>query len=223
MGNARLFKHIVVSIVILLPLVYLWIVWKDIADTVPVHYNIHGEIDRYGNKTEMLMAILTLTGVTLGTYLLMVNIHKIDPKRARGGHKGSMEKLALGVSIFLTALISVIIADAKTGGGNIGEKAIIPLVGMLLAFVGNYMHNLKPNYFAGIRTPWALNDEDNWKQTHQLASHVWFGGGITIFMIALVCPPELTAYVMMGIVGIMVIVPYSYSFILFRKAKNKNQ
>ena len=223
MGNARLFKHIAVSIVILLPLVYLWIVWNDIANTVPMHYNIHGEIDRYGDKAEMLTAILTLTGVNLGTYLLMVNIHKIDPKRARGGHKGSMEKLALGVSLFLTALTSVIIADAKAGGGNIGEKAIIPLVGLLLAFIGNYMHNLKPNYFAGIRTPWTLHDEDNWKQTHQLASHVWFGGGLTIFILALVCKPEVTAIVMMCIVALMVVIPISYSFILFRKAKNQNQ
>ena len=223
MGNARSFKHIAVGMVILLPLLYLWIVWNDIADTVPMHYNMRGENDRYGDKAEMLTAILTLTGVNLGTYLLMVNIHKIDPKRAQAGHKGPMEKLALGVSLFLTALTSVIITDAKTGGGSIGEKAIIPLVGLLLAFIGNYMHNLKPNYFAGIRTPWALNDEDNWKQTHQLASHVWFGGGLTIFILALMCKPEVTAIGMMGIVAIMVIVPYLYSFILFKKAKNKNQ
>lgn len=223
MGNARSFKHIAVGIVILLPLLYLWIVWSDMADRVPMHYNMRGEIDRYGDKAEMLTAILTLTGVNLGTYLLMVNIHKIDPKRAQAGHKGSMEKLALGVSLFLTALTSVIIIDAKTGGGSIGEKAIIPLVGLLLAFIGNYMHNLKPNYFAGIRTPWALNDEDNWKQTHQLASHIWFGGGLTIFILAFMCKAEVTAIVMMGIVAIMVIVPYLYSFILFKKTKNKNQ
>lgn len=223
MQNARLYKHFGMAIVILLPLIYLWLVWAKVPATVPLHYNVHGEIDRYGSKLEMLTGILLMSGINLATYLLMINIHKIDPKRMKAGKSESYEKLALGVSLFLTALSSVIVLDAIKGGSSIGEKAIVPLVGLLLAFVGNYMHNLKPNYFAGIRIPWTLNDEENWRQTHRVASHVWFGGGLTIFIISLVCPEEVTAYAMMGIVAFMVIVPVSYSFILHRNSKNQNQ
>jgi uncharacterized membrane protein len=42
------------------------------------------------------------------------------------------------------------------------------------------MKNVKPNYFFGIRTPWTLESEDNWKQTHHLASKIWVWGNILL-------------------------------------------
>jgi hypothetical protein len=41
-------------------------------------------------------------------------------------------------------------------------------VGLMLAVVGNYIYNIKPNYFAGIRLPWTLHNDENWKRTHLL-------------------------------------------------------
>jgi len=29
-------------------------------------------------------------------------------------------------------------------------------VGLLFSFIGNYMHTLKPDYFAGLRLPWTV-------------------------------------------------------------------
>ena len=37
------------------------------------------------------------------------------------------------------------------------------------------MHSIKPNYFVGMRLPWTLESEANWRSTHQFASRavVW--------------------------------------------------
>lgn len=62
---------------------------------------------------------------------------------------------------------------------------IFPLIGLLFVFLGNVMYSLKPNYFAGIRVPWTLDSDDNWKATHRVAGIVWFAGGLLFLICAL--------------------------------------
>lgn len=223
MQNARLVKHILVCAVILIPIAYLAWVWDTLPEMMPMHYDMSGKVDRMGNKQEFLLAILILCGVNLFTYLLISNIHKIDPKRAKAEQSAVFNKLAVGVSLFLTALSVIIILSGISNGEGIAQKAILPLVGLLLAFIGNYMNNIKPNYFAGIRVPWTLNDENNWKQTHRIASHVWVAGGITICIASLIAKPEVMEVLMLVLIAIMVIIPVGYSYLLFRNTKSQNQ
>lgn len=220
MQNARLFRHLAVCIIIVLPLLYLYWVWDTLPATMPLHYNIHGEVDRVGGKQEFMTGILIICAVNLGTYLLIANIHKIDPKRIKADQTATFNKLAIGVSMFLTVVSIIIIMSGVSGDGSIISKAMLPVVGLLLAFIGNYMNNIKPNYFAGIRIPWTLNDPENWKQTHRLASHVWMAGGIMICIASLITPIEVASTVMTVVVAIMVIIPVGYSYSLSRKTKS---
>ncbi len=67
------------------------------------------------------------------------------------------------------------------------------------------MHSIKPNYFAGMRTPWTLEDNDTWRATHRLAGKLWFAGGIILTIIALLLPAETGAIVFMSLVAVLVI------------------
>ena len=100
--------------------------------------------------------------------------------------------------------------------GEIGNFIFV-MVGALFVVLGNFIHSVKPNYFVGIRLPWTLENADNWRKTHQLGSKVWVIGGILIILIALILPPELTVYVIMGIILCMVAIPAVYSYREFRK------
>lgn len=222
MQSARFLKHTLICAIILAPIIYLWWMWDTIPASMPMHYDLSGKVDRMGSKQEFLVAILILSGVNLGTYLLISNIHKIDPKRVKAEQSATFNKLAIGVSLFLTALSIIIILSGISNGESVAQKAILPLVGLLLAFIGNYMNNIKPNYFAGIRIPWTLHDEDNWKQTHRIASHVWVAGGLTITVASLIAKPEIMEMLMLVLIAIMVIIPVGYSYLLFRKTKSQN-
>lgn len=59
--------EIISFLLILAMFIYLLIVWKDIPDTIPMHYNIRGEIDRYANKN----SIFFLPVVSLILYVLL--------------------------------------------------------------------------------------------------------------------------------------------------------
>src|SRR5438309_3934620 len=97
------------------------------------------------------------------------------------------------------------------------DKIIFPVVGLFFAFMGNVMHSIKPNYFAGLRTPWTLEDPDNWRATHRLAGKLWFAGGLVTTVAVLLLPTVAGFIVFMGILAVLVLIPIIYSYRYFKK------
>ena len=64
--------------IVLLPFVYLAYIWNQLPAQVPMHYNIEGEIDRYGNKSELIL-IPIMTSLLI--YLIFLAVPYIDPKK----------------------------------------------------------------------------------------------------------------------------------------------
>ena len=63
-------------------------------------------------------------------------------------------------------------------------------LGFLFAVMGNLMPKIRQNYFIGIKTPWALEDEDNWRRTHRMAGRLWFAAGLLMMLLS-VLPKEI--------------------------------
>lgn len=43
-------KEIPLLLIILIPFFYLAYIWSSLPQTVPIHWNINGDIDNYGDK-----------------------------------------------------------------------------------------------------------------------------------------------------------------------------
>jgi uncharacterized membrane protein len=84
------------------------------------------------------------------------------------------------------------------------------------------MHNIKPNYFAGIRLPWTLENEENWKKTHLLAGKLFFAGGLLIAILCLLTPVIISIILFITITIIVTIIPGVYSYRLYKKQKTLN-
>jgi uncharacterized membrane protein len=170
--------------------------------------------DRMGDKSEMWAVTGILAGVSILVYFLLNNIHHIDPKRRGRPQTGAFDKLAIGLVVFLAALNFIIISSVK--GSFAMQNLLFPLLGLLFAFLGNYMNNIKPNYFAGFRLPWTLSDDDNWRKTHHLAGRVWFGGGLVLVLASLLLPVQYTFPLFIAVVVVMSLIPVIYSYRLFK-------
>jgi uncharacterized membrane protein len=188
-----------------------------------MHYS-GGKADRYGDRTEMLGVMTFMSLVAFGTSLLILNLGKIDPKKQEGNRHLSI-KISWTIVVFITLLQTAIIFEtisyAKNGSFTFHERYIVLLVSLLLITLGNFMNNIKPNYFMGFRTPWALESEDNWRQTHHLGSRVWFFGGLVMFVSALFLPDKYSSFIMIPCIIIMSLIPFIYSYSLFRKSKRQ--
>ena len=205
-----------------MPSIYLAISWHKLQETIPLHFDIKGNADRYGSKKELLISVIILSVVSSLVYLLLKNIYRIDPKRYAAENKDRLLRIGFAVSVFMTAISCMIIYSGVHGASGFNASLILGGVGLLFAIIGNYLPNLKPNYFAGIRLPWTLENPENWKKTHAIAGKLWFGGGLFLAAICLLLPAKIAFIVFFSVTAVITIIPCIYSYLLFKEQKNNN-
>ena len=207
----------IVWLFILAPAIYLAIVWNTIPSTVPLHANLKGETDRYGSKNELITFTLILTAVNITVYLLLPLVYRIDPKRFAAENRSRLHRIAFAVSVFIAAVLCLLIYSSIHEDMTFGTRFILAGAGLLIAIVGNYIYNIKPNYFAGIRLPWTLNNDDNWKKTHLLGGKLMFAGGLLIAIICLFVSFQLSVIVLLVILTVIILITCIYSYTLYKK------
>lgn len=210
-------------LVVAAPLVYLAIIWNKLPERIAIHFTIEGVPDRYGNKSELVVLALVLAGMSGLVYLLLTNIYRIDPKKTAVENKTRLAKIGFAIAVFMSAILFVIIYGSMKGTMKFSIKIIFAGIGLLYCLLGNYMHTIKPNYFAGFRLPWTLENEDNWKKTHLLGGKLFFAGGLLIAVLCLLVPVTASFIIMMSITMITVIITCVYSFLLYKENKKLNK
>ena len=216
-NKSSIFQELLIILIMIIPAIYLLLIWDKLPDEVPMHWNFQGEIDRYGSKESLWMIILLLN---IPIYLLMLFLPKISPKPENLELMGKKyPRLRLILQLFLSSIIAVIIFSAS-GNNSIGIETLLGgcLAGFMILF-GNYMGSIRQNHFMGIRTPWTLENAEIWKKTHQLAGKYWVIGGIIGLILLFVLPQNwaLTSIVVLMISPL--IFTAGYSFWLFQKLK----
>jgi uncharacterized membrane protein len=203
-------------IIWLVPIFYFIHIYSNLPQTIALHFGIDGKPNRFGNKEELLWTMCLFSVINIGVYFLITFLPKIDPKKTASYSAETFKKVSFLLVIFLSALQLIIINSAITGGFAL-NKFMLPIMGLFFAYLGNLMHNIKPNYFFGIRTPWTLEDPETWRATHQLGGKLWFIGGITITVITLIIPAKIAVPIFIGIMVIIALIPVIYSYIYFKK------
>ncbi len=129
-------------IVILLPFIYLAYVWHELPARVPMHWNIHGEIDRYGNKTELILIPFILPVLI---YLIFLAVPYIDPKNKIKNMGNKYQNLKILVTVFMSALAIYIIYSVKTGTVS-NPNYIFILLGILYSTIPPFHHSTIPSF-----------------------------------------------------------------------------
>jgi uncharacterized membrane protein len=209
-------KNLILVVLLSAPFIYLKMVYSDLPQKVALHFGADGRPDRYGEKTELWTPILIMMSVALVTYFIVTNIGKIDPKKQTLQSQELMQKLGLTIVSFVSILTMYIVYSSyNTTDG----KLVFIMMGLFFAAIGTFMNNIKPNYFVGLRLPWTLENEDNWRKTHHLASKLWVSGGLLIAILAIFIAPGLMSKIMLPIVLLIVIIPSVYSYQYYKKTK----
>lgn len=208
-------KEIPFLAIALIPFAYLIYIWNHLPEKVPMHWNGAGEIDRYGDKKELVAMLCMLVGIT---YFVLLIIPSVDPKQKLQNMGNKLNNFRMILALFISGLAVYILYNVQQKSSNPGIGFAI--IGLLFAFLGNYFKTIKPNYFIGIRTPWTLENEEVWKKTHIMGGKLWFVGGLLLTLTFLV-PNKFQVYTFLGIVAVITIVPIIYSYLEFKKIKNQ--
>lgn len=211
-------KELLLLLIALLPLLALLILGNKVADQVPMHWNIKGEIDSYGSK--WITPFLTLG---LNAFLILVMF--IDPKKENYDRFiNIIYKLRLVLSLFFSMIAGITI---YIGMGNTFEmdRFLLISIPLLFCFLGNLIISIKPNWFIGVRTPWTMENENVWRKTHRLTGILWFWMGLLLGILGFFIPKMIGAYLLFGVILVLIIVPILYSYLEYKKEKqviNKN-
>jgi uncharacterized membrane protein len=216
--NKNLKKELPIIGFVLLPFIYLAYLWNSLPEKVPIHWDYKGGIDDWGTKYSLLGLIFLLP---VFTYVLMLAIPKIDPKKRIELMGGKYYQIKFVLVVFMSVLALFIIHSSKSQTLS-SPSIVFVLIGLLFMALGSYFKVIKQNYFLGIKTPWTLESEEVWKLTHILAGKLWIVGGLLIVIFSLVIPEDINFYLFIIITAIITIVPIVYSYFIFRKLKKSN-
>ena len=191
--------------------------YANFPEKVPTHWNFQGEIDGWSGKT---FAAFFFPGLNLIMYLCFLIFPYLDPKKERYADFIKVYHIFKGLLIAVMTIIYFYVGLAGIGY-ELPISTVIPTtIGILFIILGNYMGKIKPNWFMGIRTPWTLSNEEVWNKTHRLGGKLFILVGI--FMIfGTILPPSVFWFLfIMGVITVSII-PMAYSFIIYKKLKNK--
>jgi uncharacterized membrane protein len=181
-----------------------------------MHYGLSGEADRWGNKSNFAAIVVV---APLIIYILLLLAPRIDPK---GRIKGMGDKFHTIRFIFtaINAFIFLVMIFSSLSKEDYVQSYIFVIIGVMFVFFGNYFRNLKPNYFIGFRTPWALKNDVVWKLTHRFCSSIWFVGGIVITILNIPKLFKVVPLMNISIIGLMILIPVIYSYRQYHKLSN---
>jgi len=182
--------------------------WGTAPDRIPVHWNIAGQVDRWGSRFEGLLAIPLLS---LGIYLLMVLLPRIDPGRANydafSGPYSTLRLLVLAVMAVIYGLVHLWMRGVPVDIG-----VWVPLVvGAMFVVIGNLLGKVRPNWFVGIRTPWTLSSKLAWTRTHRAGAWFFIVAGLLFMATAFAHAPWVVIGVFVVLfAGVAALTVYSY-------------
>lgn len=204
---------IISTLVCLLPITLSVTLFNKLPDQIAVHFNNAGVADSYLPKAVAAFGLpLFLAAINLYSHF---RINK-DPKN--GNVADSLKRL----SKWLIPVISVVFVPI-TLFMSMGTRFSITLiaqalVGVVVVICGNYLPKCKRNYTIGIKLPWTLDNDDNWNKTHYYAGFVWVIGGIFVLLNAFF---QTSWLVMIGIIILLMVLPYAYSYLFYKKQQKE--
>ena len=202
---------IAASLILLLPMLVGVILWEQLPERVPVHWNMANEVDRWSGKGELVfgMPLILIAILWVG-----MAVTAADPKNAKASEK------TVALVIWLVPVIGIAGSCATYLWAldyKISFTLIVPLLlGSIFAVIGNYMPKCRQSYTIGIKLPWTLADEENWNRTHRFAGKVWMGGGILLMLCVF-----LGQTVMLCVLLVMALAPVIYSWRYYRKHRKE--
>ena len=188
--------------IIALTALFTWLFFDRLPDPVPVHWNIHGEADRFASLPG---GALILPGLMLGTWLLMKLVPVISPKEFGMQRFLRPFETVMVACIVLLALLHVAILT--------GTETLMPYaLGVFLVVLGNFLAKTEPNFFFGIRTPWTLASAEVWQRTHRLGGWMFTACGLATLVAT---PFGVGLSVMAGSLCASAVYLIGYSYVIY--------
>lgn len=182
-----------VGVVLIETLVTTWAVVR-LPESVPMHWNLAGEVDRYGSPWEFELVGPPMTLLVMGLVAGLPLVPSIGRSLARSGpmYGRIASAIVTGIAVMHLAVVWPIARAAlPEGDGPHGpvtaDQVCSPMMvatGILFMVLGNWMPKVRRNPVFGIRTSQTLASDAVWEKTQRFSGRLFFLLGLTIALTA---------------------------------------
>lgn len=190
------------------------IAYPELPARMATNWGASGEVN---GTMSRLWGTFFLPALTAGVYAVMLVFPRFDPrKRNIEAFRGIYEWFVAGMAWFLLYTHGLVLL------WNLGVQppivvALAPGIGAVLYGAGLLVERAEPNWIAGIRTPWTLEDNEVWEQTNRRAALALKLAGI-LSLGGLVFPEVATVFVLVPALCAVAYVSI-YSFVAYRRQR----
>lgn len=189
-----------------------------LPDTVPLQFSLSGDPGNYQPK---IIAALVLPVIYLIVLLAVRWLVKISPAQyAMPNSQTALTTILFGVGLVIAFSHTAILLFAEDAG--IQAQTISIGIALFLIVVGNVWGKTERNFFLGLRVPWTIASEMNWKATHRLAGKLMVVAGSALIVISLLSQSMIPA-IALSVVTVLVPVFYSYWYFKNRESENSHK
>lgn len=195
-------------VLFLIPLAAIVLTYNQLPAQIVTHFDINGEPNGYMSK------FIGLYGI----WLFMLVMHVVcsfmtfkDPKRDNIPDIGI--RIIMMICPVICLLVDLVIISYSLGYHFNTVYIMNILVGLLFVVLGNYLPKVKKNYTFGIRTSWALDNDENWNKTNRLGGYCFVIAG----MLYIILSVFNYMFLSIGVIVIASLIPVVYSYKLHQE------
>lgn len=168
---------------LLAPFLFLAALWDEFPAVVPIHWNIHGRIDGWASKSFALF-LLPVSNLVVFAFFLLVPRLDSRMRNPEGQYGYTPEILRIVRMAGLALMLGIFaIQSAVALGFKVSmDRCVVNGTLLFLLLTGNYFSNIRPNFVAGIRTPWTLKNPNTWRATHRIGARIMVFGSLLILI-----------------------------------------
>jgi uncharacterized membrane protein len=203
--------------ILAIPFIAIAALWDRFPDRVVVKWNLQGEPVKWAGKTFGLLVGPTLN---VAVALFLGWIPRFDPRLRRNPDKNMRSLRAICAAVtLLVAFVSMLVVTAALGyhfnSAVLGSNAVL----LMFLVLGNYLGTFPPSYFAGIRTPWTLRNDDVWRATHRNAGRIMVTGVVILLGMQFFITRERTMTCLVAFILASFAWSVGYSYWCYRSIK----
>ena len=185
--------------------------YDRLPDPVPTHFDLNGNPNGYTPKP---FGAFVMPFLIAALGLVLSVLPKISPRGYTLEAFGRVFEIFSITILGVIFVVGVVALFEALGWRPPLDRVVLPLVGVILIVIGNFMGKLRRNFFVGIRTPWTLADEEVWYRTHRLGGPLFVIAGIV-----LMAGPFFGAGVpfVIPVLIVAALIPVVYSYVIYRR------
>ncbi|MCR4777236.1 MAG: SdpI family protein [Lachnospiraceae bacterium] len=206
-----------------------------LPESVPMHMDFEGNIDRWGSRYENLIFPVIIIIMSL-FWTLFINYFekkakKTDDEKAAAESMSNakvMSVVGFSMAVMFTVMHAFMVyadfvasPDMVKSPVDIGKVSVI-LMGILMIVLGNYMTKTRINSAVGFRISWSMYNENTWQKTNRFGAILIMIAGLLSAVLGVVLESSIVStFAALGLIILVSIITVVYAHKVYLEETGK--